>query len=58
MKPNKSLLVATAFAAMLALASCNQSDDIATDGPQAVQFSAGIGEQAVATPQTRATNNK
>lgn len=54
MKPNKSLLVATAFAAMLALASCNQSDDIATDGPQAVQFSAGIGEQAVATPQTRA----
>lgn len=40
---------------MLALASCNQSEDIVTDGPQAIQFSAGIGEQAVATPQTRAT---
>lgn len=54
MKTQKTLSsVAIAFAAVLALASCNQSDDILADGPKAVQFTAGIGEQAVATPQTR-----
>lgn len=55
MKTQKTLSsVAIAFAAVLALASCTQSDDILADGPKAVQFTAGIGEQAVATPQTRA----
>lgn len=45
---------------MLALASCNQSDDIAPSGPHPVQFTAAIGEQAVAaaTPQTRATGTE
>ena len=48
-------LVAIALASTLALASCNQSDDIAPKGPQPIRFAATIGEQAVATPQTRAS---
>ena len=56
MKPQKTLSpVAIALAAVLALASCNPSDDLQPDGPQAIRFNAGIGPQAVATPQTRAT---
>jgi hypothetical protein len=59
MKTQKTLSsVAIAFAAVLALASCTQSDDILADGPKAVQFTAGIGEQAVATPQTRAAGTE
>lgn len=55
MKTKKTLSsVAIAAACVLALASCNQSDDITPDGPQPIRFSAAIGEQAVATPQTRA----
>lgn len=48
-------LVAIALAATLALASCNQSDDIPPKGPQPIRFTAAIGEQAVANPQTRAS---
>jgi hypothetical protein len=59
MKTPKTLSsVAIAFATVLALASCNQSDDITPDGPQAVQFTAGIGEQTVATPQNRAAGTE
>lgn len=58
MKPKKTLSsVAIAFAAVMTMVSCNQSDDITPDGPQAIRFTAGIGEQAVATPQTRAAGN-
>lgn len=45
---------AIAAACILALASCNKSDDITPNGPQAVQFTAAIGGQAVPAPQTRA----
>lgn len=56
MKPKKILSsVAIAFVAVMTMVSCNQNDDITPDGPQPIQFTAGIGEQAVATPQTRAT---
>ena len=49
MKTQKTLSSsAIAAACVLALASCNQSDDIAPDGLQAVHFTAAIGEQAVA----------
>lgn len=60
MKREKNLSAALAFAlaALLALASCEKSGDIRTDDPQAVQFTAGIGEQAVATPQTRAAGTE
>lgn len=55
MKPKNTLLsVAIAFAAVMTMVSCNQNDDITPDGPQPIRFTAGIGEQAVATPQTRA----
>lgn len=58
MKREKKMSVAIAFAAVLALASCNQSDDITPDGPQPIRFTAGIGEQAVATPHTRAAGTE
>lgn len=59
MKTKKTLSsVAIAAAAVLALASCNQSDDITPNGPQAIRFTAGIGEQAVATPQSRAAGTE
>lgn len=55
MKTKKTLSsVAIAFAAVLALGSCNQSDDIQADGPRSIQFTANIGEQMAVASQTRA----
>lgn len=55
MKTKKTLSsVAIAFATVLALGSCNQSDDIQADGPRSIQFTANIGEQMAVASQTRA----
>ena len=53
MKRNKLQSLAMTFAGVLALASCS-NDDIQGDGTRAIQFTGGIGTQAVATPQGRA----
>ena len=54
MKRNKLQSVVIAFAGVLALASC-ANDDNQENSPRAIQFTGGIGEQAVATPQGRAS---
>jgi len=55
MKKNQVLSVAMALAASLAITSCEQSDGLQNTAPAPIQFNAGIGEQTVSTPGTRAT---
>lgn len=54
MKRNKLQSMVITFAGVLALASC-ANDDNQENSPRAIQFTGGIGEQAVATPQGRAS---
>lgn len=60
MKTARIFSTAIILSALLALVSCNQNDDIMPDGPQSIRFTAGIGEQAVASaaPQSRAAGTE
>lgn len=55
MKSKKIILILSALAAALCLNSCDKNEEVtnANDGP--VRFTAGIGREAVATPQSRAS---
>lgn len=54
MKLKKTILLMTTLAAAALITSCTNDNDEATANDGAVRFTAGIGREAVATPQTRA----
>ena len=54
MKLKKTILLMTTLAAAALITSCTNDNDETTANDGAVRFTAGIGREAVATPQTRA----
>ena len=54
MKTKKTIVMLSALAAALCLGSCDKNEEASVDNG-AVRFTAGIGKEAVATPQTRAS---
>lgn len=55
MKSKKTILILSALAATLCLGSCDKNEEATPANDGAVRFTAGIGRDAVATPQTRAS---
>lgn len=58
MKLKKTILLMTTLAVAALIISCTNDNDEATANDGAVRFTAGIGREAVATPQTRAAGTE
>lgn len=54
MKVKKTIVMMAALAAVAGLASCTKDDAANGSGNKEVRFTGGIGNMAVATPQSRA----